>query len=924
MTLLSPYLLLFLLILPGVWWLVRAIPPQPREQRFPSLILLRQLTTTRQNAAHTPLWLLLLRLAALALLILAFSRPLYIPPRSSHVPHNLMLILDNGWAATTHWAERTEQALALGEATLRAGGRITLFLSAPEADGHMPSPLHPSSPASLKQSLATLKPQLWPSDRLALARQLQNPAMHDILRTASVMLLSDGLAQPGDDALRTALQDAASRHDIRWPRCALTRLSLQHGTPTTILAETLPSCPPQMLHLMGMKLTPNGHFALQASTLIPTNTPRPFNTQLPHNIAYDALSLPAIAGPAGMVLLPGTAAQRRVGLLHLNGDDRPLTGGSFYLEHALHDITPYQEGTVDSLLPQHPTIIIATDGSLPEASLNDMLHWVREGGILIRFAGPDLAHQNQQGMQADAAALLPVPLLSGMRQLGGPMSWGNPQPLAPFPPNTPFAGLTIPHDATISRQLLAQPTDELSRHVWATLTDGTPLVTARQEGNGLLILFHITATADWSSLPLSGLFPQMMERLITRTPFIQHHDTTAHSSADTLAPWRLLDAEKTLITPPTTVRPLLTSAEQTADALHPVGFYGGAAQRHPLNLADHQPPLAEEPALGSLQQAGRAVVERPFWPGLMLLAIGFLLLDMLLSLARAGILRLPRRGGTILTIGLSLLIASLSPISYAAPPTEQNVPPAALAIRLAHIQTGDAATDDAVQQGLEGLTRFLNQRSTTHLDSPVGVVPGRDDLAFYPLLYWPILPSTQLDEAGRQALSNYIQHDGMILIDEMGAGSPLDGSDGHATRSALKAATSGLPIPPLMPLGEQHTLSHTFYLLHDFPGRIAGQTVYVARQEENDESESVSPVIIGNGDWAHAWAVDSHGEHPFAVIPDGETQRTLAYRFGFNTIIYALTGNYKNDQRHYPEMLKRLKNSADDTMEGPTDEGEAP
>ena len=162
----------------------------------------------------------------------------------------------------------------------------------------------------------------------------------------------------------------------------------------------------------------------------------------------------------------------------------------------------------------------------------------------------------------------------------------------------------------------------------------------------------------------------------------------------------------------------------------------------------------------------------------------------------------------------------------------------------------------------------------------------------------------------------------MILIDEMGAGSDMDGTDGHATRAALKAATEGLPIPPLTTLNEQHTLSHTFYLLHDFPGRIAGQPVYVARQG-NDESEDVSPVIIGNADWAHAWAVDQSGGHPFAVIPDGENQRTLAYRFGFNTIIYALTGNYKNDQRHYPEMLKRLKNGDDSGTDG-TDESEAP
>jgi hypothetical protein len=35
-------------------------------------------------------------------------------------------------------------------------------------------------------------------------------------------------------------------------------------------------------------------------------------------------------------------------------------------------------------------------------------------------------------------------------------------------------------------------------------------------------------------------------------------------------------------------------------------------------------------------------------------------------------------------------------------------------------------------------------------------------------------------------------------------------------------------------------------------------------------------------------------------------QRELAYRVGVNVIMYTLTGNYKADQIHIPEILKRL------------------
>ncbi|KXV35645.1 hypothetical protein AD936_15140, partial [Gluconobacter japonicus] len=108
-----------------------------------------------------------------------------------------------------------------------------------------------------------------------------------------------------------------------------------------------------------------------------------------------------------------------------------------------------------------------------------------------------------------------------------------------------------------------------------------------------------------------------------------------------------------------------------------------------------------------------------------------------------------------------------------------------------------------------------------------------------------------------------------------------------------------------------------------FPGRINGQPVYVARNGD-EANDDVSPVIIGNGDWAHAWAVDASGNHPYAVLPGGDDQRTQAYRFGVNMVLYALTGNYKSDQAHYPEMLRRLGQDNPDGQAntGSTDEDE--
>lgn len=908
MSFLAPALLVFLLLLPGLLWLVKATPPQPRTRHFSSLLLLGQLSPNRHDAAHTPLWLLLLRLSAVTLVILTFSRPIWLQRHVQPSPSDLIIVLDNGWAATPHWEARRTTADTLGEKTLRQGGHVTLLLTARSSDGHWPEPFHPRDAQALGRFLHSLQPQPWPVERASLAAQLSTPSLRDMLQHASLVFLSDGLAQQGEASLQHAIAGTHDVREIRWPRCDLMwlkRQSSSHASPS-LLAETLPHCPSRPLTLNGLSLDDHAQFSTLAHWSIQTG--RSTLLTLPTALApsLDAVSTSAIPAPAGIFLFTGGHHQRPVGILHLGGDEAPLTGSAFYLSHAMSKSASVQSGDIKSVLSTPLSLLIAPDGTLSEASSQGTaLSWVRQGGVLIRFAGTELAHREENAFSDTEKSLLPVPVLHGMRQLGGPMSWGAPQELAPFPEHSPFAGLPTPRDVTVTRQVLAKPTNDLQDHVWATLKDGTPLVTARHEGHGLVVLFHTTPTADWSTLPLSGLFPRMLERLVMNAPALAHsapHSLTPHAA---LPPWKMLTQQGTLAPTTSGARPL-DSVHPSVSAIHPAGLYGTPPQLHPLNLAENTPPMQDEPSLGLPQSPDLVTPDWPVWPLLGGIAFLLLLADLVCSLARQGALSFIR-----LTV-LAGFLAATGSMTGAAEASPAPPPPAALEIRLAHILTGDAPTDEAAQQGLEGLTRFVNHRSTAHLGAPVGVTAGRDDLAFYPLIYWPILPSSQTSPAQNAALNSYMHHGGLLFIDEMGAGSTLDSSDGNATRKAIKRVTAELDIPPLTTIDDHHTLSHAFYLLHDYPGRVSGQPVYVARFGD-EEGENVSPVIIGNADWSHAWAIDHAGNPPYAVIPDGDSQRTLAYRFGFNTVIYALTGNYKNDQRHYPEMLHRLKSDQDDT-----------
>ena len=141
-------------------------------------------------------------------------------------------------------------------------------------------------------------------------------------------------------------------------------------------------------------------------------------------------------------------------------------------------------------------IMLADVGNVAGEARDRLAAWIDDGGMLVRFAGPRLAASDDD--------LVPVKLRRGGRTLGGSLSWDQPQPLAAFSREGPFDNMPVPKDVTVTRQVLAEPEAGLVERTWATLADGTPLVTAVKRGKGMIVLFHVTADTRWSDLPLSG------------------------------------------------------------------------------------------------------------------------------------------------------------------------------------------------------------------------------------------------------------------------------------------------------------------------------------------------------------------------------------------------------------------------------------
>ncbi|MER8549530.1 DUF4159 domain-containing protein, partial [Mesorhizobium sp. M1169] len=236
--------------------------------------------------------------------------------------------------------------------------------------------------------------------------------------------------------------------------------------------------------------------------------------------------------------------------------------------------------------------------------------------------------------------------------------------------------------------------------------------------------------------------------------------------------------------------------------------------------------------------------------------------------------------------------------------------------RIAYVLTGEPGVDSISRAGLEGLTRFLIEKTALEPGAPAGVDISKDELSFYPLIYWPIDPSAPTpSEAAIARIDAYMQQGGTVLFDTRDQFANGIGADSTSPATErLRDILGNLNVPPLEPVPSDHVLTKSFYILPEFPGRFAGSPLWVEASLEASNTENrpvrtgdgVSPIMITANDFAGAWAVDENGDPLLPTVPSDPMQRIYALRAGVNIMMYMLTGNYKSDQVHVPVLLERL------------------
>lgn len=212
------------------------------------------------------------------------------------------------------------------------------------------------------------------------------------------------------------------------------------------------------------------------------------------------------------------------------------------------------------------------------------------------------------------------------------------------------------------------------------------------------------------------------------------------------------------------------------------------------------------------------------------------------------------------------------------------------------LRTGGLTPSDAQRSGTGRWSWELIRRTSAPARMTASDVAADDsELLDEPFTVWvgnrAVSP---LSDPEIRGLRHYLSLGGVLFVDDADPGS---GQFGASVRREL---TRILPESPLVKLPSQHVLYKSYYLIERPVGRFEGPEFL-----EAITSGKTVRVLLSSHDLLGALARGHDGGWTFEVEPGGMRQRELAIRLAVNLAMYVLCLDYKDDQVHAEELMRR-------------------
>ena len=393
----NPIALWGLLSIPGIWLLLKIYPPAPKTIFFPAIKFLTNINNDEETAGNTPLWLLLFRILLVIILILAFAQPIYNAKPNFLNNNPLLLIVDNGWSSSINWEKRKENLIEYVDRAEQQKIPIIILPTAPK-NNILKEKLLLLNASDAKSYIELLTPNPWPSDYRLLNEKLEELSKD---KNYNIVWLWDGIDHENDDSSQIFSKKLESIGNLRV-------VDFLNSSPIKIIKKVSNSDNNNLSieiqrnfgsleEIIFIRANGNNGKLLNRKQLTFKENERIISTDLiiPNDLRNELISVSIEnVNNAGAVYLSDEKWRKRnVGIY---GDKeafrtQPLLSPAYYLDRAINSFHKVEISQIEDLIKSELSVIILPGvGTLGEDINSKLKTWIRNGGILIRFAGPNL------------------------------------------------------------------------------------------------------------------------------------------------------------------------------------------------------------------------------------------------------------------------------------------------------------------------------------------------------------------------------------------------------------------------------------------------------------------------------------------------------------------------------------------------------
>ncbi len=569
--------------------LMRSIERRPKEVSFPAMFILEMLDDTERDPDRMPWWQQMINYGAISAAVMGAAGPTWNAPDTFSAEGPVILAVDNGWDSSDNWDDVMQKARDVVKQAYNEKREIILVqMAAPEnAQGYSIS--SPMDALIALQSLENVEPMPWMVDYTALSEGVN--AMENG-QYGGAFWLGSGLAHDGVQEFVAELQSKAPLYYFENDSESLPvvldgaefdkgdyRLSIQRPYDSDALDIRVAGYAQDGTMLAAYDY----HFSEgQRKIDVQFDVPELSSSQSISSEIF-RFSVEGEKNAAAHIIVDDQWKPRSVGLVVQNrAESESLLSESRFIKTALASHAETILGGVEELVESGDvSVLVVPDAvTISGVAATKIKDWVEQGGTLVRFAGPNMArdaHTNDP--------LLPLDLRQGVRgfsrDVSGMAAAGVKGRIGGFDDQSPLRGIARDSDIQIEKQVMVQPGPDVEDKVWATLDDGTPLISADKRGEGQVVLFHTTANTAWGDLSLSDNFVDMLVGIVASAKSIQNEDDLDISD---MSPMLTMDGFGVLGTPPGYAQNL-QSLPCEVSSVNPPGLYGGSLSALACNLS---------------------------------------------------------------------------------------------------------------------------------------------------------------------------------------------------------------------------------------------------------------------------------------------------------------------------------------------------